>query len=235
MRTPSKHWKTLQLALLFLPAAQASTGIFPVKEFGAVGDGITDDRVAIQSAIDAAIASKQPAIVRFGTNCTYRLAPSKESIASLQVSGASHLSLEGNGSLLLTHPSNRTLSIFDSSDIRVGGFKIDYDSLPYTQGRIESIESDSVIFTVDEGYPPPRTVNHLFAIHPILGFVRLSALGRDVAGAETIRRQRGFNVDTNTCLRMQFERRNKVDVVRQLAMVVDKVPLFHGFHRFVVL
>lgn len=69
-----------------------------VKDFGAVGDGVTDDRVAIQAAIDNAVKSKQQGGILFPPG-TYRVSkvPSSGGRWSLDLSGVQDFMVAGEG------------------------------------------------------------------------------------------------------------------------------------------
>jgi hypothetical protein len=136
-------------------AAASGERVVDVGDHGAVGDGVADDRAAIQTAIDAALAGEGAAVVRLGEGKTYRLAPHADSIAALSIVRGQGVRLDGRGSTLRVHPSSRALAVFESESIGISNLTIDYDPLPYTQGRIGSVDGSSVRFRVDEGYPAP--------------------------------------------------------------------------------
>src|ERR1051325_152154 len=81
----------------FSSLAQSAAGFVDVKQFGAVGDGVTDDRPAIQNAMNAALQAGVPAVY-FGPG-TYYLGSSTSAYGQLAISnwdGIYSLDLIGN-------------------------------------------------------------------------------------------------------------------------------------------
>jgi hypothetical protein len=113
-------------SLLGSMLAAGEPRVFHVADFGAVGDGQTDDRAAIRLAIDAAINADGPATVRFEPGKVYRLDAHRPGNGMLIVSGAVELTLDGAGATLLAHPSNRILAIHASKRIVVRNLTLDH-------------------------------------------------------------------------------------------------------------
>ena len=89
-----------------------------VKDYGAIGDGITDDTAAIQAA--DAIAATGKRTVYF-PNGTYMLSSSISKSAGVSYSGESML-----GTILLWHPTSNTAgSIIDTSNKSINGTTIE--------------------------------------------------------------------------------------------------------------
>lgn len=78
--------------------AKNNLGVYNVKSYGAVGDSITDDRAAIQSAIDACIAAGGGTVWFPPGGGTYRIADSMLQIRK----GSENVRLFGNGARIIT-------------------------------------------------------------------------------------------------------------------------------------
>jgi hypothetical protein len=119
------------------PVAHAAPG--RIAAASACGD--------LQARIDAAIR----------TGATSIMLPAKAVCLSgpLRIAGAHGLTIDGQGATLL-------FSAVDKPGIRVTGQSqgvtltnvvLDYDPVPFTQGRIDTVQPGSFRFTVDQGYP----------------------------------------------------------------------------------
>ena len=143
------------LAGLALTSGAQPVRVFEARAFGVVGDGVADDRKALQAALDAAVAARCPAAVSLGEGTVCRLGTNAASVAALTLRGATNVTVEGHGATLLAHPAGRVLTVFESQDITLRDVALDYDPLAYTQGRIVSVTEGGFRFTPDLGYPSP--------------------------------------------------------------------------------
>ena len=131
--------------------------VFEVAAFGAVGDGCSDDRAAIQAAIAAGCQAGPGSRVVFAPGKTYRLAPRPENFGALMIGAARGLVLDGRGATLLADPSNRILALHDSQQITVQDFQLDYAPLPFTQAELTGVDvpRGQVRLRVASGYAEP--------------------------------------------------------------------------------
>ena len=134
--------------------------VLNVADFGAVGDGLTDDMAAIHKAVAAAKAAGG-AIVRFEKKKTYRVVgrDDLEYEAVFDLVGAANIKIEGQGSTLVLKAPDGMANIRQSRNIQIDGLLVDYDPLPYYQGKITNIdvENMTIDIVVPERYPVPLT------------------------------------------------------------------------------
>lgn len=143
------------------PGAQ----VFHVEDFGAVGDGVTDDFTAIRRATVAALESGC-GIVRFDGSKTYRAIGKKDFTEEplFELEGAKNLKVEGNGATIVLHPPDSLALVDGAENIQIDGFKIDYQPKPYYQGVIEKIDVAAMTLDVKvpERYPVPKIGKNAF-------------------------------------------------------------------------
>ena len=151
-----------RLAFHLLCTTPTFTGrkVIKVSDFGAKGDGVHDDMSAIHKAVAAAKAAGG-AIVRFEKKKTYRVVgrDDLEYEAVFDLVGAANIKIEGQGSTLVLKAPDGMANIRQSRNIQIDGLLVDYDPLPYYQGKITNIdvENMTIDIVVPERYPFPLT------------------------------------------------------------------------------
>jgi hypothetical protein len=139
-------------------AGAANGKVVKAADFGAVGDGITDDGPALRRAVAA--AAKLGANTRLALDKgVYRLDQFAGVRCHLELKRIRGLTIDGNGSTLLLHPRNSAFDLYRCTNVVVRGFVIDFDPLTFTQGTIAAIDPEAGTFDLnlhpDYPLPPP--------------------------------------------------------------------------------
>ena len=148
----------IYLALLFMvPVMSRAATIFNVQDYNARGDGVTDDGLAIQHAIDAAIKSGSGSEV-FLPAGTYLLGPDyAPGSAQLVINRAQDFSFTGTpGTTLLTAaPSKNIFVIANSVNVTVSGLTLRRPENTFSQVHINAIDPllQSVTVSVNPDNP----------------------------------------------------------------------------------
>lgn len=120
------------------------------------GEAAADALFDLQSFVDKAVARGESRITL--PSGRHRVAPKRG--VHLQLSGLRDTTLIANGFELVCTQTTRAIEIEGCSNVTVSGLTIDYDPLPYTQGRIVKLSADRTIHEVEifDGYPDTRGV-----------------------------------------------------------------------------
>jgi hypothetical protein len=106
--------------------------------YGVKGDGVVDDGPAISRMVAAAKSDRGgPVVLSFERGKTYRIASTADGWL-FDLDGMENLTLDGGGSVFLLAPEPRFLSLVRSKHVVIRGFKVDYDPLPFVEGRVTS-------------------------------------------------------------------------------------------------
>uniref|UniRef100_UPI0005C7A0F8 LamG-like jellyroll fold domain-containing protein n=1 Tax=Flammeovirga sp. OC4 TaxID=1382345 RepID=UPI0005C7A0F8 len=128
-----------------------------VADFGAQADDDRNDFEAINEALKTAVAvasADNPVRVKFGKG-TYDLLPENEEAVHLfNLSDLSHIILDGTGTNInILSPTVGFLALKNAQNVVVQGFDVDYEILPFVQGKVITIADDYIEMEVDKGFP----------------------------------------------------------------------------------
>ena len=136
------------------PAEQAgakSETVLYVRDFGAVGDGVTDDGPALSEAVNAAIAAQ--ATLEFEAGKTYYVGTSTNTSGYFKTPFVFHsadgVTVKGNGATVMVAPGINYWVFWESKDIRFENLTFDYAVPVYLVGKVVAKEGTTVTFETD--------------------------------------------------------------------------------------
>ncbi len=121
---------------------------FHVKDYGAMAGDDSPDTLAIQKAIDEAVASAVPSVVRFDRGI-YRL-DAPQGRHALTIEDAADLILDGLGcEFIILDPTKQFIGIRRSKRVIIKDLSVDFEVLPHTQGWVKAVDREAGTLTVE--------------------------------------------------------------------------------------
>lgn len=121
--------------LVLIQCSFVENKTFLVSSYGGYPDDGLDDTNAIQLAIDEAIREKSISDIVFGLG-TYDVS------STLTITNANNLTVTGQGidkTWIIGHDSVGIFFVLFSEGIKITGFSIDFDPLPFTAGHVVNV------------------------------------------------------------------------------------------------
>lgn len=130
-----------------------------VKDFGAVGDGVTNDGDAILAAVNAAI--EQRATLKFEQDKTYYVSSVAGGRSTpFSLSGAHDVTIDGCNATILVSPEMQYINMSGCGNVKFVNLHFDYAVSPYLIGTVTAVDGKTVTFTTDQA---PNVANYDFA------------------------------------------------------------------------
>ncbi|MEI7908401.1 MAG: right-handed parallel beta-helix repeat-containing protein [Verrucomicrobiota bacterium] len=112
----------------------------------------------VQGCIDQQLAAgKQHIVVPPGR---YRVTPKNREHLALR--GLKDITIIADGVEMICTETTRALTLSDCTNVTLRGLVIDYDPLPFTQGRISGFSADKSVHEIElfDGYPPAASARN---------------------------------------------------------------------------
>lgn len=160
--------------------SEDSFAVYYAKDFGAVGDGVTDDREAILKGFHAATMSGKPAKFVLEEGKTYKVSERVDMTPFFYLYAVENFVFEGNGStVLFERPLNTSLYMRSCKNVKFRNVTFMYDEHTNSHGIIKEINEDEGWFTME--IPPsasmPAPTEWVKAIGGSYGFGQVYDIG----------------------------------------------------------
>ncbi|VGO13000.1 hypothetical protein PDESU_01554 [Pontiella desulfatans] len=139
-----------------------------LADYGAVGDGKTDDIAALVKALDALEDAGPGATLHFEAGKVYKLGVREDSVYQIDLNELTDVSVDGHGSMILVDPKQAYIRIRLCEGVTVKNLLLENDPLSYTQGKIIAVNPDEGWFDIKlmEGYCDFPTDEELATVRP---------------------------------------------------------------------
>ncbi|WP_027138654.1 right-handed parallel beta-helix repeat-containing protein [Gaetbulibacter saemankumensis] len=129
-----------------------------LSNFGAIPNDGKDDAIAIAKALNFCkkVSKNGSGVKLLFAPGTYDLFPNENDSHLIELNNANNILIDGNNAEIVVHdPLKGFFSVFRSKNIIIKDLFIDYDPLPFTQGKIVEIDLKNRTFDIkiDEGFP----------------------------------------------------------------------------------
>ena len=162
--------------MVFTAAFLAGCTSFPMfgkkdlhlSDFGAMGDGKTDDISALVKALNALEKAGPGVTLHFEPGKVYKLGVREDSVYQIDLQELNGVTVDGHGSMLLVDPKQAYIRIRRCEGVTVKNFFLESDPLSYTQGKIIATNPDEGWFDIKlmEGYCEFPTDEQLVTVRP---------------------------------------------------------------------
>lgn len=140
-----------------------------VSDFGATPNDNKDDTQAILLAMEACKEKKNPTLVfEFGSYDIHGMKKDTKGNfePALNIKNINNLTIDGNGAELIGHDYSTLFQFTNCENITVTNLTVDWDPLPYTQGRVVHVDTAYI----DMEVIPPFTAQAGLRTEAILGY-----------------------------------------------------------------
>lgn len=140
--------------------------VFYAKDYGAVGDGKTEDGAAITHALNAAMTYDGPATVMLEKDKTYMIEPKIDTLHVLHITDKNNLIFDGNGSTLMyTTNANQFAYVQNCANVHIRNLKVDSVEPPFTYGIVKSVDQPNKKIRVEIPEDQPLPASNEWAQH----------------------------------------------------------------------
>lgn len=121
--------------------------ILKIADFGAVGDGVTNDYQALNKAVNEAKKLDAPVRIEFEKDKTYFFGTRNKNNVAVSLNDGHDISFVGDNTTFMVDKMVGYFSINESKNVTIKGFNFKFKRLPYTMGK--ALKVDKAQKTID--------------------------------------------------------------------------------------